>query len=214
MTRLADHFEAFAMQLRAEGTGTATGNLAGATTLTPSAPAATRVPTPAAAVGRTTSWQQVGDLSGQSYKWPPNEPEDYDPFSVFEAQDSHGSVRIGIGHADQAAIDRSSRKRPYLVTFEMAGNEKRRPLVVYTATDDHDTTGSFVGVIKGKGPGGKEMFGPAETLPPAYAALDIVTFRDQVSGPYSYNKAAVIAHGGDVNSLLDHALIQLRMRFS
>jgi hypothetical protein len=87
------------------------------------------------------------------------------------------------------------------------GHERRAP---------HDLTkrGDFVGVIKGKGPRKTEMFGPGDVLPPEYAGLEIVVFRDHVSGAYSYNKLAVIARGGNVDAILDHALLQLRLRFS
>jgi hypothetical protein len=197
-TQLADRFEAFAKDLRAQVQAAST---------TP--PAASVSP-----AGRTKPWNHDVDLPGQTYKWP-NEPlEHYAKFPVFQTADARGTVRIGIGYADRAAIGRSSRKRPYLVTFEVVGQKAVRPLVVFTATDDHATTGGFVGVIKGKGQSGKEMFAPGDVLPAAYADLDVVVFRDMVSGPYSYNKLAVLAHGGDTDAILDHALLQLRLRFS
>jgi hypothetical protein len=207
--RLADRFEALAADLRADALAASTPASATPTATTPPTPSAS-----APSAGRTKPWTHVEDLAGKSYKWPDEPVEDYAPFSVSETADPRGSVRIGIGYPDQAAIDRSSRKRPYLVTFEVVGQKAVRPLVVFTATDDHASTGDFVGVIKGKGPRKTEMFGPGDVLPPEYAGLEIVVFRDHVSGAYSYNKLAVIARGGNVDAILDHALLQLRLRFS
>lgn len=214
--RLADRFEALAADLRAGAQAasapppSAAPPYAAPTSATPTS----ATPTVAVSAGRTKPWTHVEDLPGQAYKWP-NEPvENYAPFSVYETTDSLGSARIGIGYADRAAIDRSTRKRPYLVTFEVVGQKAARPLVVFTATDDHVSTGDFVGVIKGKGPRKTEMFSPGDVPPPEYAGLEIVVFRDHVSGAYSYNKLAVIARGGKVDSILDHALFQLRLRFS
>ena len=146
------------------------------------------------------------------YKWPDTPTEMYDPFSVYETEDAYGVVRIGIGYADQAAVARAQQQRPYAVTFEVDGTERRRPLVVFTATDDHATTGDFVGIVKGAGSSRNDMFAPTDTLPPEYAGFEIVTFKDHVSRRYSYNKLAVIARGRDVDPILDHALIQLRTR--
>jgi hypothetical protein len=213
--RLAGHLERLAATLRASASGAPPASPVGPAPVVPPASAAKApVHVPATAVGRTNAWKQVADLPGLSYKWPNEPTEDYATFPVFETADARGAVRIGIGHADRAAADRNPRKRPYLVTFEIVGQKMGRPLVVFSATDDHTATGDFVGVIKGKGPGGRQMFNPGEPLPPAYAGLQIVVFRDKVSGPYSFNKLAVLAAGGDVDSILDHALIQLRIRFS
>jgi hypothetical protein len=209
-TLLADRFESLAVELRAAQPARISAAAPNPATSATTSPAGA----PVSSAGRTKAWSEIVDLAGQKYKWPNEPTENYTKFPVFETADARGTAQISIGYADQAAIDRSSRKRPYLVTFEIVGQKMVRPLVVFTATDDHASTGDFVGVIKGKGNGGKKMFAPGDILPPAYAGWDIVLFRDKVDGAYSYNKLAVLARGGDVDAILDHALIQLRLRFS
>lgn len=59
------------------------------------------------------------------------------------------------------------------------------------------------------------MFAPGDEhlLPDDYEGMRIEVFRDRIVGPRAFNRLAVVATGGDTTTMLDHALIQQRLRF-
>ena len=210
---VADGLQSTAARLRAEASTWGDG---GTPPPGPTPTGGPRPPTPPASrcAGRHQAVDaRHGRARRRTSKWPDTPTEMYDPFSVYETEDaSTASCVSGSATQSPAAVARAQQQRPYAVTFEVDGTERRRPLVVFTATDDHATTGDFVGIVQGRGSSRNDMFAPTDTLPPEYAGFEIVTFKDHVSRRYSYNKLAVIARGRDVDPILDHALIQLRTR--
>lgn len=159
---------------------------------------------------RTAPWRKVADLDGQSYSWPEG-VEHYTPFEVWETADDRGSVRIGLGRVAESR-EIYGKERYWWLIFKMAGDHKERPIVVFNEADDHESTRDLVSAIKGKGKGGRSMFAPGDELPGHYDHLPVETFKDRVSGPPVLNRLAVVAPGGDREIMLDHALIQLRLR--
>jgi hypothetical protein len=156
------------------------------------------------------AWQKVGELDGQTYSWPEG-VEIYDPFEVWEADVATARVQIGLGRADKRATF-FGRERGYWLAFEMVNGAKRRPIVVFTEADDAETSGDVVAVIKGKGDGGRSMFGPGDTLPAGYETLEVDIFRKHVTGKQAFKRMAVIARGSDRQAMCTHALLQLGLR--
>jgi len=222
---LADHHESIAARLRAAAQGDDDAAVAGirsspAPIFRPSdllRPAPAAAATPAArrvagnVPGRDRPWTYVGDLDDQTHRWPEGTAH-FERFEIYETADALGTVRIAIAYADQEAINLGKHPRAYLLTFLVIGMSKRDPIVLFTATDDHDQTGDWVAIIKGKGPKGNEMFAPGDELPAPYLAMQIDGYRDRVDQPYRANRLAVVAPGGNTDVILDHALIQLRLR--
>jgi hypothetical protein len=224
---LADHHESMAAHLRAAAEGDDDAAAAGITSSPPpilgrgdalrppaagTATAATRRVAAGNVPGRDRPWTHVDDLGGQTHRWPEGTAH-FERFEIYETADALGTVRIAIAYADQDAINLGKHPRAYLMTFLVVGMSKRDPIVLFTATDDHDQTGDWVAIIKGKGPNGNEMFAHGDELPAPYAGMQIDGYRDRVDQPYRANRLAVVAPGGDTDVILDHALIQLRLRF-
>jgi hypothetical protein len=84
-------------------------------------------------------------------------------------------------------------------------------VVRFRKTDDADRTREFIAVIRGKGTTGKEMYGPGDTLPSGYEHLRVENYCDCVMG--GFRRYGVVATEDDVDSMLDHALIQARLRY-
>lgn len=162
---------------------------------------------------RFSPWRKVADRKGEHYSWPEG-VEHYLPFEVWESVDADGPVQIGLGRVT-APRDFYGRERFWWLAFQMIGDEKGRPIVVYNEADsqgDEGTKGDLVAVIKGKGDGGRSMFAPGDDLPAYYDDLPVDVFRNRISGPQAPNRLAVIAPDEDRDVMLDHALIQLRLR--
>lgn len=155
-----------------------------------------------------SAWTKIGELSNQSFRWPTSSLDFYESFPVFEKD----GQTLGIGYANRATYETRTRGVPYAVIFEVSAMSNYDPIAIFTATRDHDETGDMVAVIKGKGDRGKQMFGPGDELPPAYRDFDVDLYSNRVRGPRAYEKFAVVARGGDPHVMLDHALIQKRLR--
>jgi hypothetical protein len=163
---------------------------------------------------RLAAWKKLTERENESYSWPEG-VEHYSPFEVWGTADDRGEVKIGLG---RVTVPREfyGRERYWWLAFEMIGDEKGRPIVVYNEADAKDggrtTSGDLVAVIKGKGPRGRSMFAPGDDLPGYYDDMPIDIFRNRISGPQAPNRLAVIAPREDRDVMLDHALIQLRLR--
>lgn len=163
---------------------------------------------------RLSAWKKVADREGESYRWPEG-VEHYSPFEVWGTAGERGEVQIGLGRVTVPRVF-YGRERYWWLAFEMTGNEKGRPIVVYNEADPQDggreASGDLVAVIKGKGTKGRSMFAPGDDLPEYYDEMPVDVFRNRISGPQAPNRLAVIAPRGDRDVMLDHALIQLRLR--
>ena len=73
-----------------------------------------------------------------------------------------------------------------------SGRGSRRPLTVFFAADDFDTTGERLSMIRGKGGGNsRKGYAPGEELPPAYSEFRTEVLRDRING--KWNVQAVVA---------------------
>jgi hypothetical protein len=156
------------------------------------------------------AWVKVGELEDQSYTWPEG-TERYDPFELWELRTDEGAIQIGFGNPNIRGEYYGS-ERGYWVAFEMINGRKGRPILIFMESGDFATTGDLIAVIKGKGDGGRSMFGPGDELPAGYADLDVELFKDRISGPQAYNRMAVVAKQGDRQAICTHAALQLGLR--
>lgn len=155
----------------------------------------------------TGGWSKVGELTGETYKWPEG-TEEYEPFEVWETTREGRKVQIGLGQATNRG-EYYGRERGYWLVFERVNGHKRRPIVVFT---EGDNPKDLVAVIKGKGEGGRSMFSPADTLPKGYEQLTVDVFCHRINGPQAYNRLAVVAENRDRHTMLEHGLLQLGLR--
>lgn len=151
-------------------------------------------------------WTLEEEREGVSYRWPKG-LETYETFHIYRSSPELGGILMGIGAAPPEEF--YGQMRSYWVVFLMGtGGGSKRPVVVFSACDDYETTGDSVAVIRGKGDTGKEMFGPDDTLPPGYERLRVELFKDRVSG--GYNRAALVATTPE--EMLAHGAIQVQVR--
>lgn len=163
-----------------------------------------------AASGSGWSWTETGRRSGMTYPWPakagePPNLEKYDPFVEWEGTGSEGRVRLGIGRCERAEV--WGRNRLYSIVFILRA-KSIEPVVEFLEADDGE---SFVAIIRGKGRTGREMFAPGDELPSGYEHLPVEPYRDHVAD--GYRRLAVVARHGDPRVMLDHALMQARLRY-
>lgn len=156
------------------------------------------------------SWRKLEERSGVSYRWPKNE-EFYSTFTVYEGSNEHGTIRMAIGWCDRTST--WGHDRPYAITFFVTDGGKR-PLCEFLATDQYESTGECVAIIRGAGLRQRSMFGPNDVLPGAYAGLRVENFRDHISFPGAWNKLAVIANKEDIDTMLNHSFVQAQLRFN
>jgi hypothetical protein len=158
--------------------------------------------------GEARAWLKVAELEGQTYSWPPERGgiEEYDPFDVYESD----GYRLGIG-VNVRPVTVKARERKHIWVFEMKADDRgKRPVVPFISDDDYERTGELVSLIRGKGPKKRQMFAPGDALPPGYEKLRIDHYPARISG--HYDRLCVVAHETDVNSMLEHAVAQLRWK--
>lgn len=151
-------------------------------------------------------WTKVGELEGQSYKWP-EDAGGLEVYSRFELWQGDG-LTIGVGYGSSAIL--KNLERTHIALFKMgAGGGSKRPVVYFTETDLYAETGERFSPIRGKA-GGRSLFAPGDQLPPDYDGMRIETLRDVVAG--HWNVLAIIAKDDELETMLNHAAAQIRLR--
>jgi hypothetical protein len=156
-------------------------------------------------------WRLVREREGESYKWP-DERDHYARYRVFLGTTrAEGAVHIGLGETMRK--NRWGRDRKYVVAFLSSGSPQQ-PLVEFVAADDYDETRELLAVIRGSD-GGRRMYGPGDTLPAIYKeGFRTQMYSERVVHPGVWNKLVVVAREDDDETMLNHALIQGRRRYS
>jgi hypothetical protein len=158
-----------------------------------------------------TGWRRVRELADQAYSWP-NKREQYESYAVYAAETQReGTVHIALGWAKR--VRTWGRDRSYVIAFLTSGSPQR-PLVEFLETDDFETTRELIAVIRGRdGARSKRMFGPGDSLPPAYVSqFRTVMYSDRIRASGAWSKIAVLAREDDPDTMLNHALLQARRR--
>lgn len=157
-----------------------------------------------------TAWNVVEERNNESWPWP-KRPDQYDPFTVYEGATSKGAIRLAIGRCTRPHA--WGKERVYLTTFYITPGEKR-PLCEFVETDDYaETDREMVAIIRGTGASKRGMYDPSAALPGAYGALPVGVYSDHIRAPRSWAKQAVIAREDDIETMLNHSLIQADLRF-
>lgn len=154
-------------------------------------------------------WELVATRDGETYTWPQG-PDRYTNFQIYEARTDLGTIRLAVGRCERTEV--WGRNRVYLITFHMTSGGKR-PLCEFLETDDHATSRDFIAIIRGNGHSGRGMYSPGAPLPGAYRKLRIETYSDRIAFKGAWTKQAVVAKEGDIDSMLNHSLIQAEQRF-
>ena len=155
-------------------------------------------------------WQLVRERDGESYQWP-EERDRYSRYRVFIGTTSvEGAVHIGLG--ETVRTNRWGRDRKYVVAFLSSGSPQQ-PLAEFVAADDYEKTRELVAVIRGSD-GGRRMYGAGDALPVVYKErFRTQLYSERVVYQGVWNKAVVVAHEDDDETMLNHALIQGRRRY-
>jgi hypothetical protein len=155
-----------------------------------------------------TGWQLADQREGQVYQWP-GLLEHYDRYHVYKGETQReGTVFIALGWA--VRHDAWGRDRTYVISF-LSQRAPQMPLTEFLATDDYTETGELIAIIRGSD-GGRKMYSLGQDLPPAYARFRITPYRDRVQAKGAWNKLAVVSDEHDIDTILNHALIQARRR--
>jgi hypothetical protein len=154
-------------------------------------------------------WTVVETREGETYYWP-KATEEYSDFTVYEGRTGRGTIRLAIGRCQRVEV--WGRNRPYLITFHITAGGKR-PLCEFVATDDFSSTRELVAIIRGTGDSQRGMYGPGAHLPGAYRNLRVEIVKDRIGFKGAYNKQAIVAAEDDIDTMLNHSLIQAELRF-
>jgi hypothetical protein len=156
------------------------------------------------------NWRLVREREGESYKWP-EERDRYSRYRMFLGTTrAEGAVHIGLGETMRE--NKWGRDRKYVVAFLSSGSPQQ-PLAEFVAADDYAETRELVAVIRGSD-GGRRMYGPGDTLPAIYQErFRTQMYSERVVYRGVWNKAVVVAHEDDDETMLNHALIQGRRRY-
>ncbi len=154
-------------------------------------------------------WELVATREGETYTWPQG-PDEYTNFQIYEGRTPRGTIRLAVGRCERTEV--WGRDRVYLITFHITAGGKR-PLCEFLETDDHATSREFIAIIRGNGDSGRGMYSPGAHLPGAYRKLRIETYSDRIAFKGAWTKQAVVAQEDDIDSMLNHSLIQAEQRF-
>ena len=154
-------------------------------------------------------WQLVREREDESYQWP-DKRERYSGYQVFlGTARTEGAVHIGLGETIRK--NKWGRDRKYVVAFLSSGSPQQ-PLAEFVAADDYEETRELVAVIRGSD-GGRRMYGSGDALPRVYKErFRTQLYSERVVYPGVWNKVVVVAREDDVETMLNHALIQGRRR--
>ena len=155
-------------------------------------------------------WRLVRERQGESYQWP-EARERYSRYRVFVGTTrTEGAVHIGLG--ETLRKNKWGRDRKYVVAFRSSGSPQQ-PLAEFVAADDYEETHELLAVIRGSD-GGRRMYSAGDTLPAVYVErFRTQMYSERVTYPGVWNKVVVVAHEGDDETMLNHALIQGRRRY-
>ena len=155
------------------------------------------------------SWKEVDTRQGETYSWPQGD-DIYDPFTVYEATTVRGSIQFAIGRCRR--FPSWGKERLYLITFLITAGGKR-PLCEFLEADDYEHTREMVAIIRGTGASKRGMYDPSTPLPGIYGKLRTGIYRDFITVPRSWDRKAVIATEDDIDTMLNHSLVQADLRF-
>jgi len=161
---------------------------------------------------RVEPWLHTGLIEGFVAKWPEGE-ESWGPLDVYETHEGGGVVEFALG-APKHRLNLYGRDRGWVSIWQVRNGRPTRQLANFIETDSFETTGLRAALISGMGPTRKANYAPedSEALPSAYNSMKLAVQRDVIDGPNSRNRLVVLASGDDLDAMLDHALVQLRVR--
>jgi hypothetical protein len=156
-------------------------------------------------------WRLAREREGESYQWPEGR-ERYSRYRVFIGTTrAEGAVHIGLG--ETVRKNKWGRDRKYVVAFRSSGSPQQ-PLAEFVAADDYEERHELVAVIRGSD-GGRRMYGVGDPLPRVYKEhFRTQMYSERVVYPGVWSKVVVVAHEGDEATMLNHALIQGRRRYT
>ena len=158
---------------------------------------------------RIGPFEALGDPeTGVEFPWPGGQTDRYETLQHY-VQPSTGQ-RYALGYAEP--FEFYGRLRPYVVVHEVSRAGGLNAVAVFVGADDYEESHEFLCVIKGKGPGGRQMFRPGDQLPADYEEARTAPFTTRVTGPYSRDGLALVVPRDKPVHMLKHAAVQRRRR--
>lgn len=151
--------------------------------------------------GMQGSWERTGVLEGQTYRWPDGNVDSYERLTTFSGSGDYEGMELGVGVLPNGET----------VGFVFGKNGKsKRGIVYFQRTDDFESSGELVSMIRGGGTSGRAGFAPGEQTPAAYGDFRIETLGDRKAG--KWNVQAVVASRDDLEPMLNHTALQAQLR--
>jgi hypothetical protein len=146
-------------------------------------------------------WMQMGDpVIGETYGWPDGSAGTYNPFVTYTGTGGKTGATFALGYESNGET----------IGFVVGANGSKRGLTVFWPADDIATSNEKLSMIKGGRPRGRSGFGPGDSLPDAYAGFNVEMLGERIAG--KWNVQAVVAEAGDYKTMLNHTLLQARLR--
>ena len=95
-----------------------------------------------------STWKHVDTQQHVEYRWNEDEADDFNPFRIYEATVDGKDVQYAVGECGRAEV--RGRDRRYFIVCQIGPRGGIRAISEFVETDDHEETGDFIAVIKGK----------------------------------------------------------------
>jgi hypothetical protein len=152
-------------------------------------------------------WLPVEERSDVRYRWGDHE-DVYEPFTIYEGKNSTGTIRMAIGQCVRTVRDE---EKTYFIVILIGPEGGLRAVAEFLETDDYETTGDVIAIIKGKD-GTGQQFDSVDELPAVYGPCETPIYRDRVAYLGSYRKLGVVCSELDHAAMLNHGLAQIQIR--
>lgn len=150
----------------------------------------------------TGGWMELKRVEeGETYGWPDSSVDKYFPYVTYAGTGANTGTTLALGYKNDGTV----------VGFIVgATGGSKRGLTVFFKADDFDKTNEKVSMIRGGGKRGRAGFGPGDALPSAYDGFKVEILRDRYAG--KWNVQAVVADADDHETMLNHTMLQAKLR--
>lgn len=140
---------------------------------------------------------KITKISPFRHRWPDNTEERFRDALGGSIKTSSGVHAIKIGFTKRNAAGKERERGVVIIDG--------RPIVEFCGADDFDKSNTLASVIKIN----NRQVKPIQGVPLKYSHLKVGDYQAYVSGPYASSNLAVYCTKGDVDTMVEHALLRL-----